>query len=210
MAEWHLSPAELEAWRDRREGDQARIVGHLAACATCRHAAADLERERPIAPDALPSRFDAADFAAVGRRAGGARAPVVGLPRRTAYLAAAATLVLAALVVPQWWPQGQDESSTRGAEAVVTPVAPVDTDVAIDAFTFEWTAATTAGPLRLVVMALDEPAPLVDRDVSGTRYAPTPDERRRFAAGREYHWFVEYRGAGAGPGTSASARFRVR
>lgn len=211
MAEWHLSPAELQAWRDGGDGDRAHIVGHLATCAACRHVAAELERERPVAADARPSRFDAVDFAAVGRRAGGAPALVVGLPRRTAYLAAAAALVLAAVVMPRWWPAAPDESSSRGTEAVVTPIAPVNTAIGLDALAFEWTAEGTAGALRLVVMALDAAgAPLVDREVSGTRYAPSPDERERFQAGREYHWFVEYRGAGAGAGTSASARFRVR
>lgn len=47
MADAHLSSAELVAWRDAGTGDRDRIVTHLAACAACRHAAAELERERP-------------------------------------------------------------------------------------------------------------------------------------------------------------------
>ncbi len=211
MAEWHLSAAELQAWRDRGEGDRARVVGHLASCATCRHTAAELERERPLAADARPTHLDAADFVAAGRRVGMPSAAAPRLPLRTVYLAAAASLVLAAIVVPAWWSQRLPATSVRGNDAVVTPVAPQDATIARDALTFEWTAGATAGPLRLVVLALDDAgAPLIDRDVSGARYEPTPDERGRFVSGREYHWFVEYRGAGAGAGTSASARFRVR
>lgn len=207
MADGHLSASALQAWRDRGDGDRERIVGHLATCAACRHAAAELERERPLAADVRPTRFDVHEFATAGRRFSIAPPATRGLPRRTAYLAAAAAVVLAAIVVPRWWP-ASTAPSLRGSGTLVDLSAPVGTAVTVDALAFEWTAAPAAGTLRLVVMSLDDVAPLVDREVSGTRYVLSAEEQRRFRAGRDYHWFVEYRGAGAG--TSPSARFRVR
>ena len=208
MSELHFSRSELAGWRDRGEGDRDRIVGHLAACAACRHAAAELERERPLDAGVQPEHFRSRDFVAAGLRAGGRSTQGFHVPRRLAYLAAAASLVLAVFIVPALLRDGSD-SAVRGGGAVVTPVTPVNATVPIDSLTFEWTAGAAAGPLRLVVVALDDAGtPLIDRDVTGTRYEPTADERRRFQAGREYHWFVEYRGAGGG--TSAAARFRLR
>lgn len=203
MSDLHLSRSELAGWRDHGHGDRGRIVAHLAACGECRHVAAELERERPLEAEARPGRFSATDFVAAGRRAG--RAPRI----RLGYLAAAASLVLAALVVPRWLPDSE-EPAVRGSAAVVAPVHPVDATISADALTFEWTAAANAGPLRLVVMAPDDAgAPAIDREVTGTRYAPTREERSRLRAGHQYYWFVEYRGAGAGAGVSASARFRL-
>lgn len=209
MSDRHLSTAQLTAWRDHGHGDRAHIVAHLAECAECRRLSAEVERDRPLAGDARPTRFRSEEFALAGRRAGQPSTPSGRLPRRTVYLAAAASLVLAAVVVPAWLTRDPG-TATRGGVGVVVPVTPKDS-VSIDALAFTWTAEPGAGALRLVVMALDDAgAPLVDREVSGTRYAPAAEERQRFQAGREYHWFVEYRGAGAGAGTSASARFRIR
>jgi hypothetical protein len=209
MSETHLSRSELVGWRDEGLGDRDRIIAHLADCGPCRHLAAELERERPMEAGASPTRFRPQDFVATGRRAGRSSPQAVNSPRRLGYLAAAASVVLAAVVVPMWLRQST-ESALRGGGAVVAPVAPVDRSVAASGLTFEWTAGATAGPLRLVVVALDDAgAPVIDHDVTGTRYTPTADERGRFRAGREYHWFVEYRGAGAGAGVSASARFRI-
>jgi hypothetical protein len=209
MAEPHLSRAELASWRDHGHGDRDRIVGHLAGCADCRHVAAELERERPLDAGEQPARFRPLDFTAAGRRAWVRTAPAAVLPRRLAYLATAAILVVAVVVVPGWL-RDQRDSALRGVAAVVTPISPVDTTVGIDTIAFEWTTTPAAGPLRLVVIALDDAgAPAIDREVTGARYGPTAEERGRFRAGREYHWFVEFRGAGTGAGVSASARFRA-
>jgi hypothetical protein len=211
MPETHLSRAELTGWRDHGAGDRDRLVAHLAACATCRHLAAELERERPLEPGAQPERFRAQDFVAAGRRAGRASPRSVSTPRHLAYLAAAAGLVLAAVIVPLRLRQSSPSALRGDGAAVVTPRHPADETVAADTLAFEWTAAPNAGTLRLSAVALDDPGtPLIDRDVTGTRYTPTADERSRFRAGREYHWFLEYRGGGAGAGTSAAARFRLR
>jgi len=210
MADAHLSRAELVGWFDDGAGDRDRIIGHLAACAACRHAAAELERDRP-AEATVPLRLRPEDFVAAGLRAGrpSARGPR-GARRSAVYLAAAASLLIAAIVLPAWWrePPGP---ALRGADAVVTPLRPVGATLDLDSLVFEWTATPAAGALRLHVVSLDDAAtPLIERDVSGARYEPSADERRRFQPGRDYHWFLEYRGAGAGAGTSAAARFRVR
>src|SRR5687768_47398 len=102
MSELHLSQSELAGWRDRGEGDRDRIVGHLAACAACRHAAAELERERPLDAGVQPEHFRSRDFVAAGLRASGHLTQGSYVPRRLAYLAAAASLVLAAFIVPVW------------------------------------------------------------------------------------------------------------
>lgn len=209
MSEAHLSRAELTDWRDRGEGDRHRIVGHLAACAACRRTAAELERESPLEPGAQPARFRPQDFIAAGARVGGRSRRVTLTPRRIVYLAAAASLVLAVLVVPTWLGK-RSTPGVRGSDAVVVPVSPADITVALDTLVFEWTASAGAGSLRLFAVALDDAGtPIIDRDVAGTRYEPTAEERGRFQPGREYHWFLEYRG-GAGGGTSASARFRLQ
>jgi hypothetical protein len=210
VSEAHLSRAALTAWRDRGAGDRERLIAHLAACATCRHLAAELDRERPLDAGAQPVHLRPADFVATGRRAGRPPAHTVRQPWRLAGLAAAASLVVGAILVPAWF-RTPPESGPRGGGAVVAPVAPVDATVATDSLAFEWTAGAQAGPLRLVVIALDNAgAPVIDRDVIGSRYAPTADERARLRAGTDYHWFVEYRGAGGGSGVSAAARFRLR
>jgi hypothetical protein len=210
VSDQHLSRSELAGWRDHGAGDRDRVVAHLAGCEACRHLAAELERDRPLDAGALPERFPPRDFVPMGLRAGGRKARVSAGPRRFAYLAAAASLALAVLVVPAWL-RDRSDPVVRGDGAVVAPVRPVDATIATGTLTFEWTAAANAGALRLYVVALDDAGtPLIDRDVSGTRYEPTADERSRLQAGREYHWFVEYRGGGAGAGTSASARFRLR
>jgi hypothetical protein len=209
MSELHLSRSELADWRDQGLGERDHIVAHLAACAACRHVAAELERERPLAAGEAPARFRPRDFVAAGLRAGGHSAPARAMPSfRLVSLAAAASLVLAALVVPRWLTD-TEEAAVRGGIAGIAPVSPVDATVAVDTLAFEWTAGATAGPQRLYVVALEDAGtPLIDRDVTGTRYAPTPEERSRLQPGREYHWFVESRGAGAG--VSASARFRIQ
>jgi hypothetical protein len=208
MADPHLSPSELTRWRDEGAGDRDRIVGHLATCAVCRHLAADLERERP--PEDAAARFHPQDFVPEGYRVGSRRMPGSALPRRLAYLAAAAAIVLAAVYLPPWL-RDRSTSSLRGGDAPVVLVRPVDSTVPSQDLAFEWTAASGLDRLRLHVVAIDDPAtPLIDREVSGTRYEPTADERRRLQPGKELHWFVEYRGGGTAAGTSPAARFRVR
>jgi hypothetical protein len=207
VADAHLSPSELTRWRDHGEGDRDRIVAHLALCATCRHAAAELERHRPA--DDGPAQFMPQDFVAHGYRSG-TRTAATGATKRLMYLAAAAAVVLAAVFVPSWW-RSRSDSALRGGDTVVTLVRPVDSTVSAQELAFEWTAAPGVDRLRLYVVAIDDPAaPLIDRDVSGTRYEPAADERSRLQPGRELHWFIEYRDGGTASGTSPAASFRVR
>jgi hypothetical protein len=206
MADAHLSASELTRWRDHGEGDRDRIVGHLALCAACRHAAAELERHRPV--DGA-SQFEPRDFVAQGYRAGSPAARS-GATRRLVYVAAAAVILLGAVLVPSWWRERSD-SALRGGETAVTLVGPVETTVSAQDLAFEWRAESGVDRLRLHVVAIDDPAtPLIDRDVNGTRYEPAADERSRLRPGTELHWFIEYRDGGTATGTSPAARFRVR
>lgn len=206
MADLHLSRAELTAWRDEGAGDRTHIVAHLAACPACRAIAADVERDRPA--EGAPARFDSGDFVSRGYRvAQPAAAPRAARPW---VWAAAAAALIALVSVPVWLTRGGDEQVvTRGTGASIVPVRPAnDESVTADALAFEWSGTPPDGRVRLNVVDLDRPAePLIEREVSGTRYEPTPEERGRFRPGQSLHWYVEARG-GAG-GTSPAARFRV-
>jgi hypothetical protein len=208
MADVHLSRREIVDWRDAGAGDRDRIVPHLATCATCRHLAAELERDRPPG-SASPERLRPEDFIAVGRRAAGTPARAFDMPRAAVYLAAAASLVLTVVVLGPRLRESYDPTP-RGNESAVVPVSPKDAAVSAASVAFAWDASAAAGTLRLVVTTVDGSGrPVVDRPVTGTHYELTADERQRFERGREYYWFVEYGGAGIGAGTSAAARFRV-
>jgi hypothetical protein len=201
MSELHLSRNELNAWRDAGAGDRARIVTHLAACASCRELAADVERQRPA--EIGPSRFSARDFVASGYRAG---ASSVSRRSRQWMWATAAAAVLIIALVPVWLSRVDDADDRLRGGTTLVPVRPVDTTVSVDELAFEWQGADR---VRLNVVELNRAdAPLIDREVTGSRYEPTAEERRRFRSGQSLHWFVEARG---GPGgTSPAARFRVR
>lgn len=208
MSDVHLSSSELMRWRDEGAGDRDRIVAHLAVCAVCRRMAGDLERERP--PEAgSPVRFRPEDFVSEGYRASSRRV-LSSAASRLVYLAAAAGIVLAAMFLPSWLRERSD-SVVRGGTAPIVLVRPVDSTVSAQDLAFEWRANTGVDRFRLHVIAIDDPArPLIEREVSGTRYEPTQDERSRLQPGRELHWFIEYRGAGTATGTSPAARFRLR
>jgi hypothetical protein len=204
MADAHLSTAELLRWRDDGAGDRARIVAHLASCPACRQTAAELERERPA--EGEPERFDPRDFAAAGYGAGPRRAVA---RRRLAWMATAAALVLAAVWVPLML-RDRSDSALRGGAAPVTLVRPVDAKVARKDVAFEWRVTSGVEVVRLTVTTLDgAAAPLLERDVSGTRYVPTDEERARLRPGQTIHWFVDYREAGGATGTSPAARFTL-
>lgn len=207
MPDLHLSRDQLTAWRDEGAGDRGRIVTHLAACAACREVAADVERNRP--PESGPLRFDAGDFAARGYRAGEVTA-APRVTRRWIWVAAAASLMAVALV-PAWLERFDDgPEATRGGGPAITPVQPVDVSVSVDELTFEWKGTSSDDRVRLNVVDLENPgAPLIEREVTGSHYSPTPEERRRFRAGQSVHWYIEARGSSGG-GTSPAARFRVR
>jgi hypothetical protein len=198
MSDVHLSRTELIAWRDEGAGDRARIVAHLAACAACRELAADVERLRPA--ETTSARFDASEFVAQGYQAG-RPAPA---SRRWMWAAAAAAVVAIALV-PVWI--RNNAGQTMRGDAPIVAVSPVDITVSIDQLVFEWRAASAR--VRLNVVDLERAdAPLIEREVTGSRYEPTPEERSRFRSGQSIHWYVEARSGPAA--TSPAASFRVR
>jgi hypothetical protein len=204
MPDAHLSTADLLRWRDDGAGDRARIVTHLASCAACRQTAAELERDRQA--DGGPEHFDPRDFVPTGHRA---FTPRSGSRARLAWIAAAAAVVVAALWIPTRFGDRSD-STLRGSGAPVTLVRPVGAAVNRGDVVFEWTLQTGVEAVRLTVTTLDGAAtPLIERDVSGTRYAPTDEERGRLPPGQTIHWFVDYREAGGTTGTSPAARFTL-
>lgn len=202
MSDVHLSRTELTAWRDEGAGDRARIVAHLVTCASCRELAADVERLRP-AETAAP-RFNTDDFIAQGYKVG--HSSDSRSSRRWMWVAAAAALLVIA-IVPVWLRRGNDAGDTLRSGATIVAVRPVDTTVSIDELVFEWQSTTDR--VRLNVVDLDRAdVPLIEREVTGSRYEPTAEERQRFRSGQSLHWYVEARG---GPGgTSPAASFRVR
>jgi predicted anti-sigma-YlaC factor YlaD len=206
MSDLHVSRDDLIAWRDAGAGDRTRIVAHLATCEACRAIAADVERNRPV--DELIGRFDAKDFVAAGYRTG-ATARARWPARRWMWPAAAAALIVLALV-PAWLARFREPDTLRGGATTLEPVRPAnDASISADELTFEWRGASAADRVRLNVVDLDRPdQPLIEREVTGPRYAPTAEERRRFRSGQSVHWYIEPRSGGGGP--SATARFRVR
>jgi hypothetical protein len=205
MSELHLSRDELIAWRDEGGGDRTRIVTHLAACEVCRRIAAEVERDRPA--EQVAARFDAADFVSQGYRARTTAAS--RSVKRWVWPAAAAALIVLALV-PAWLARFDEEPDTlRGGPTALVPVRPVDVSVSAEEISFEWQGASATDRVRLNVVDLDRPdQPLIEREVTGVRYEPTPDERRSFRPGQTVHWYIEARGGSGGP--SAAASFRVR
>lgn len=57
----------------------------------------------------------------------------------------------------------------------------MDASVSADELAFEWKGTSNDDRVRLHVVDLDNPGqPLIERDVAGSRYTPTAEERRRF------------------------------
>jgi hypothetical protein len=206
MSEQHLSRVELTRWRDEGAGDRAHIVGHLAGCAACRSLAAEIERQRPA--EAEPLRFRAVDF--VGRGYSVRHRSIAPLSRRWGWGAAAAALVALALI-PLWLARGGDgEDVLRGNASPIRAVHPHDVTVSVETLSFEWTGAPADARVRLNVLSLDRPGePIIEREVTGSRYEPTAAERSRFRSGESVRWYVELLGPRGG-GPSPAARFSVR
>lgn len=203
MSDVHLSRAELEEWRDRGAGDRAQIVTHLAACVPCRALAADVERHRAVE---AATRFDAHDFVQAGYRAGTGPPRSMKPLRQWMWPAAAAAVVVLALV-PLWLTRfDQSPEVMRGGAATLVLVQPSNVSVSPGDLAFEWRGTSAADRVRLNVIDLDRAdAPLIDRDVSGSRYEPTSEERSRFRSGQSVHWYIQ-----VGSETSPAASFRVR
>lgn len=212
----HLSREQLLRWHHHEiPEERAAVVGHLATCATCTAALADLIRTDPeLAPS---STFAAADF--IARGTGFAPdattpAPAVGTWRRYWPVAAAAVVVLA--VASTVWPDRTDSSAvstTRGGEAAVTLAAPPDDPAqGLDRqeLQFRWEATDAVSSARLIIHDLDAPdRPVVQRETADAHYRLSPDESARLQAGVVYRWFVEYRTVD-GLQVTPSWRFRVQ
>jgi hypothetical protein len=208
MRDAHLSREELIAWRDRGTGDRDLIVTHLASCGACREVAADVERNRPL--QGGPQRFEAGEFAARGYRVGQVSRP--SQPAWRWVWAAAAAALVALAVIPVWLSRLDDGPAVvRGGDVGITLVRPVDASVTIEELVFEWTRQVEAEGSRLQVFDLENPSqPIIARDVDGTRYEPTADERARMRRGRTLYWFIEFRNANGVTMTAPAAPFTVK
>jgi len=86
---------------------------------------------------------------------------------------------------------------------------PRDETMPAAAVTFEWKGPTDSA--RLVVVDMSQPqSPIIDREVAGERYEPTPEERKLLVTGHSYHWYVEAKGPQGRGRSSAAAQFEVR
>ena len=125
--------------------------------------------------------------------------------RRWLWPAAAAAVVGLALV-PLLTRFDQSTGVMRGGAATLVLVQPSNVSVSPADLVFEWRGPSATDRVRLNVIDLDRAdAPLIDRDVSGSRYEPTPEERSRFRSSQSLHWYIQVGGE-----TSPAASFRVR
>jgi hypothetical protein len=98
----------------------------------------------------------------------------------------------------------------RGNTTAVPQVTtPINETMPAAAVTFEWKGPTDLA--RLVVVDVAQPQkPIIDREVAGERYEPTPEERKLLVSGHSYHWYVEAKGPQGRGRSSAAAQFEVR
>ena len=201
----HLSRQTLIDWRDRPTAEaRAIVVPHLAACAPCAAAYAELVRSRPV--ETAPVIFDAAEFVARGR----AVRPAAGARRwRSRWtlipLAAAAGIVLAVLVIR---PGRPDEPPVRRGATSLTILAPIGR---VDRVTeFAWDAPAGAGPFRIEI--LDSTGSVIHTArVAGRAFVPPPDVAARLRPGAGYQWSISRLDArGETIETSPAASFSVR
>ena len=173
-------------WRDQGRGDRDWIVAHLAACGSCRHLAAELERVRPL--EKSSSRLAANDFVTAGYRAGSPRTePGRTLwrspwPLATAALAAAALLVVWLLPSRVVVPAIQPDDTVRGASIqLLAPTGPSAPPIQ-----FRWASPFAAD--RFVLEVLDPNQRVVySTTVTGERAS---SDARDLKPGVQYAWRV--------------------
>jgi hypothetical protein len=179
----HLRRDELLRWRDQAaESDRARVVSHLAECAACAAAYAELIRTRP-AEDGPPVLQPEA-FLRRGYSAAGPKPPRVWV-RRWAPLAAAAVLAVA-LAGPLFWQSRVEQQPTlRGAE--LQELGPSG-DVR-PPFEFRWRAPGAAA--RYLVEVYDGDRRLIWRgETRAEPLAASEELLRRLRPDTEYRWLV--------------------
>jgi hypothetical protein len=203
----HLTPDELRQWMNGAlDHDRTRVIAHLASCDECAAQLAAMARDIP-GDDSPIEALDTAAFRDAGLRAGSqlkAR-PAIDWQR----FAIAATVLLA-LGGTIYYGGGADRAGTmRGtgenAVAAQSPSGEIDGSAALR---FSWTG--TAQPVRLVVVDVVRPEPLIDRMVTGGSFEVPVEERSRFDRGRSYRWFVEYRDESGAIRTTPTTRFSLR
>jgi len=202
----HLTRNELQQWEaGALDGDRARVVAHLASCGECSALLASIVRE-PTA--ALPAEgIDVAAFRAAGLHASARLAPRRAIDWQRLAVAAAVLLAVSGTL---YYTSGPETTSVqRGTDdagvVAQSPRGEVDGNAPLR---FSWTGAP--GAVRLFVVDVTRPEPLVDRTVEGGSFEVSAEERRLFERGSTYHWFVEYRDASGAMITSQTTRFSLR
>lgn len=207
---------------------EAEVVGlarHVAACGPCLNELGALFRDLERLEDAelaiVPSRLEQAVIEKFG-----AATPVARPARHRSWalLPAAAGFLLVALGVgmllvdPNRSLFGRPSSTVlRGTEPqslqVIAPVGAVDYS---DPLRFEWSdanggiaAGQPARRYRIIILDLETGETVIEAVAETTLFVPRPDEARRFAAGRRYHWVVEPLGGGGGTPSEAAVFWRA-
>ena len=130
------------------------------------------------------------------------------MPSLRSLIIGAAIAVAVGILGSYLWQQPAAVAVLRGGAATPTLESPKDEVIPASALTFKWRGSGDS--TRIVVVDLSAPdKPVIDRTVGGDRYEPTPDERGKFVAGRQYHWFVEARSDNASR-SSTAAQFTMR
>lgn len=204
----HLTRNELQQWEaGALDGDRARVLAHLASCGECSALLASIVRERTAAP-ALPAEgIDVVAFRAAGLHAGARLAPRRAIDWQRLAVAAAVLLAVSGTL---YYTRGRETAGVqRGTDdagvVAQSPRGEVDGNAPLR---FVWTGAP--GAVRLFVVDVMRPEPLVDRTVESGSFEVPAEERRLFERGPTYHWFVEYRDASGAMITSPTTRFSLR
>jgi hypothetical protein len=180
----HLRDDELVRWRDRGEAkDRERVLGHLAACETCRRRLVALVREAPID---TPTSFDPRAFAPRGieaydTAARRTRTMWIGLSG----LAAAAVVVMAVWLRPAPVAPPADTTEIRSTE--LQAIAPVGRVSAVSEF--RWASPFAAARYRLTIRDSAD-AVVLTLEMPAERVTLTEDQRARLAPG-SYRWLVD-------------------
>ena len=185
----HLGRDEMLRWRDEGgEGERSRVLGHLAACDTCRREYADLVRDAEPSGEAESLATEAV---AAGMDAYPSAHPRAARNRSVVWAAsglAAAVLVGSALILITPPPHGDppNEDLLRGEEIrIVAPAGTVSGPIA-----FQWSSPLRSTRFRVWVH--DAGGAVVHSAISTEeRLQPPPEVQSRLRPGQAYKWEVE-------------------
>lgn len=180
----HLTREAMIAWRDApSEASRADVVAHLASCAACAAAYAELVRTAPASDP--PRVFDPETFKARGLAAHSTgQRPPFRLARWVLVPAGTVAIALVALLFVR--PDSGEIPVTRGSTALhaIGPVGTVATPS-----TFTWDAPADADLFRLEITDASG-AVVHEARVRGRSYTLPADAAARLTRGVEYRWTI--------------------